>query len=251
MKLYVGSRNYRPTGYLTVDIDPRQNPDIVADITNMLGVESDSCQEIVASHVLEHLEWPDSFAAIAEFARILCPGGMLKVAVPDADLLIGMLREGDNPFYATGLLFGVGGRDNKFEQHRFAFNATMLNQIFGVLGFTPRSWWNSPMSDASNGWCATAAGGRVAISLNLQAEKTSSPIVPARALYEALVANPLSDFYEVVAGFVASNPPPVPRDGPVDPKLYQLIHFKLIEAQQRVKHLEGQLAKLNWGGKGE
>jgi predicted SAM-dependent methyltransferase len=245
MKLYVGARDYRPEGYLTVDIDPRQNPDIVANITDMSNIESCSCSEIVASHVLEHLEWPDSFGAIAEFSRVLEPGGKLKIAIPDADLLISMIKEGDNPFFAAGLLFGVGGRDNKFEQHRFTFNATMMNQILGVLGFSVRNWWNSPMPDASNGWCYTASGSRVAISLNLESEKTSDPVVAPRQLYEALLANPLSDFYENVAKLMSTEPPREIPAAMVDARLYQLIHFKLIEAQQRIKHLESKL----WAGK--
>lgn len=78
MKLYVGSRNYKPEGYLTVDIDPSMKPDIVADITKMSSVADNSCSEVVAGHVLEHIDWPDSFLAFSEFSRILRPGGGIE-----------------------------------------------------------------------------------------------------------------------------------------------------------------------------
>lgn len=241
MKLYVGARDYKPAGYLTVDIDPQQNPDVVANIVSMPGIADAACGEIVASHVLEHLEWPDSFAAMAEFSRTLKLGGSLKVAIPDIDLLTAMMKEGDNPFQAAGLLFGVGGRTNSFEQHRFGFNANMMSQILHVLGFEVKAWWNSPMPDASNGWCFTAAGNKVAISLNLHAEKVSAPLLDANRLYQILLENPLSDFYSCAAELMSAGHGSAPEAVSVDTRLYQLIHFQLIEARQRIKYLESEL----------
>jgi predicted SAM-dependent methyltransferase len=61
MKLYLGGRDYRPDGYLTVDIDPRHDPDIVADVTNLATIGAGSVDEICASHILEHLPWPTAY----------------------------------------------------------------------------------------------------------------------------------------------------------------------------------------------
>ena len=35
MKLYLGSRDYCPEGFITVDIDPKNSPDIVADVVDL------------------------------------------------------------------------------------------------------------------------------------------------------------------------------------------------------------------------
>jgi predicted SAM-dependent methyltransferase len=240
LKLYVGSRDYKPEGYLTVDIDATRNPDIVADITKRLGVDSGSVDEIVAGHVLEHIEWPDSFKALAEFARALKPGGVLKIAIPDMTALVRMAMAGDSAFHVMGLIYGCGGRTCQFEQHRYGFTASMMIDILEALGFGGFDWWNSDFGDASNGWVPREEQEPVGISLNILAIKAREPAVDVEALYQRLIERPLGDFNSV-AGEVAA------RDG-IAPsaevaKLYQRIHFKLIEANGRIRFLEEELRK--------
>lgn len=117
MKLYLGSRDYKPEGFLTVDIDDRHKPDIVADVTDMSNVQSNSVDEVCASHILEHLPWPLSYKALGEWARILRPGGLLRVAVPDMAALAAMIAEGHNVWTATALIYGVGRLENSLEAH--------------------------------------------------------------------------------------------------------------------------------------
>jgi SAM-dependent methyltransferase len=241
LKLYVGSRNYKPDGYVTVDIDPANKPDIVADITNMTSVMDASCDEVVAGHVLEHIEWPDSFAAIAEFARVLKPGGVVKIAVPDMASLMRMLLSGESAFHVMGLIYGLGGRVNTFERHRYGFTPGMLADILETLGFGEFDWWNSSLADASNGWAPRGLDERIGMSLNMQAVKTGTPSVDPKALYQELLRTPMDDFVSVSARLRGREAPDGQQpDRAVSPKLLQLMHFQLIEAQQRIRHLEGR-----------
>ncbi|MFT9400710.1 class I SAM-dependent methyltransferase [Acetobacter sp.] len=240
MKLYVGSRDYKPEGYASVDIDPAYNPDILCDITKGIPCETGSIEEIVAGHVLEHLEWPDSFWTLAEFSRILQVGGILKVAIPDMTLLTRMAQSGDSAFHAIGLIYGTDGRINRFQQHRYGFTASMIIDILEVLGFTNFDWWNSNVNDASNGWIPREEDEHMAISLNVMAAKATEPAVDVRELHARLIERPTSDFNSVAAevghtkGISATTQ---------CTKLYQRIHFKLIEAQQRIKYLEDEIKK--------
>jgi hypothetical protein len=241
LKLYVGSRNYKPDGYVTVDIDPANKPDIVADITNMTSVADASCDEVVAGHVLEHIEWPDSFAAIAEFARVLKPGGVVKIAVPDMASLMRMLLGGESAFHVMGLIYGLGGRVNTFERHRYGFTLGMLADILETLGFGEFDWWNSSLADASNGWAPRGLDERIGMSLNMQAVKTGAPSVDPKALHQELLRTPMDDFVSVSARLRGREAPDGQQpDRAVSPKLLQLMHFQLIEAQQRIRHLEGR-----------
>jgi hypothetical protein len=239
LKLYVGSRDYKPAGYVTVDIDPANKPDIVADITKMTVVENASCDEVVAGHVLEHIEWPDSFAAMAEFSRVLKPGGLVKIAVPDMASLLRMLLSGESAFHVMGLIYGLGGRVNTFEQHRYGFTPGMLADILETLGFGKLDWWNSSLADASSGWAPRGLDERIGMSLNMQAIKVSAPTVDPRNLHTELLRTPLDDFLSVVArlqGQVMAED--CQSDHAVSPKLLQLMHFQLIAAQQRIRYLE-------------
>jgi predicted SAM-dependent methyltransferase len=245
MRLYLGARDYKPEGFSTVDIDPAVRPDIVADIVKLSPIADESCNEVVAGHVLEHVEWPDGFLALSEFARVLRRGGAIKIAVPDLGLLARTLLSGDSAFHVTGLIFGVAGRTNPFEKHRYGYTAGMLVDILETLGFGDFRWWNSEIPDASNGWCHGPDGQRVAISLNISAVKKGSPAVPPRELYDALKDNPLGDFVSIAARLRGSSDAAEADAESAVPKLYQYVHFQLIEARQRIRYLEEQLARAN------
>jgi len=239
MRLYVGSRDLKPEGYLCVDVDPGGCPDIVADIRDMRSVADASCEEIIASHVLEHLEWPESFRALVEFSRVLQPRGLLKVAVPDLRLLLDMLVSGEADFHAAGLLFGIKGRTNPLERHRYAFTEKMLRRILSILGFGDFDWWNSTLPEAANGWCPMAGGTKVAISINVAARKLTPPIADPSLIFDALVKRPLDDPLTVVAETVCGRE--IAVGAALDTPIYQRIHFQLIDAVQRIKFLEDAL----------
>ncbi len=242
MRLYLGSRDYRPDGFLTIDIDPSHQPDIVADVTDLVHIASDSVDEICASHILEHIPWPLSFKALAEWARVLRPGGHLQIAVPDLALLARLIAEGRNVWHAAGLLFGVGRLENPLEAHQYGYTRDMLLAMLRALGFGRFDWWKHDLPDASNGWMLDDAGERIAISLNIAAEKIAPPIIDPARVTEALMDDRLQSFHKVLARLVAddaAHPPAVTSD---DPPLLQSLHMALIEARMRIVHLERELA---------
>ena len=239
MRLYVGSRDLKPDGYLSVDIDPGNKPDVVADIRDMPAVADGSCDEVGASHVLEHLAWPDSFKALAEFARVLKPGGVLRVSVPDVSLLLAMLVSGESDFHVAGLLYGVGGRTNRFERHRYGFTEKMLRRVLAVLGFGSFDWWNSTLPESANGWCPANGGAKVAISVNVAARKIGPPMADPARIYEALTRRTLDDPAAVVADIQGREP--APACDALEVPVYQRIRFQLVEAQQRIRDLENKV----------
>ncbi len=240
MKLYLGSRDLKPEGFLCVDIDPTQEPDIVADIMDMSVLPGDSCSEIVASHVLEHMEWPDSFQALAEMSRLLRVGGTRAVAVPDVRSLLELIVSGENDHYALGLIFGAGGRANPLEKHRYGFTARMLCRILHYLGFGDFDWWNSSMPEGANGWCRNGED-RIAISLNVKAVKKQEPFIDAAGLYTMLCRYPMASLDSMAVELITRQDE---LPGDIDEvSLYQRIHFKLIDARQRIVFLEKELKK--------
>jgi predicted SAM-dependent methyltransferase len=241
MKIYIGSRNYKPQGYMTLDIDPSHSPDIIADITDMPQVQSSSYHEVLASHVLEHISWPDSFKALAEFTRILQQGGVLRIAIPDVTALLEQIKSADTDFYAMGLIYGVGGRENDLEVHRYGFTQRMLIDILDVFGYSDYSWWNSPIADASNGWIPLSESHKAGISLNVQARKTKEPSIDPDSLYRALLNNPLQSFRLAVRNHLISDYHLHDTSLFSNAVVYQDIHFRLIEAMQRIKFLEEEL----------
>jgi predicted SAM-dependent methyltransferase len=64
-------------------------PDAVryGDVVGGLPVPSSSCAGVYASHVLEHLALDDFYKALDETMRILRPGGVFRLVVPDLEQL--------------------------------------------------------------------------------------------------------------------------------------------------------------------
>jgi predicted SAM-dependent methyltransferase len=80
LRLNLGCGLTQVAGFLGVDLDPELHPDVVADVES-LPFEDDSVDEIYASHVLEHV--PYDSPALTEWNRVLKPGGLITIIVPD------------------------------------------------------------------------------------------------------------------------------------------------------------------------
>lgn len=82
--LDIGAKDMRLDGFETLDIIKRDNIDYVCDASKSLPFEDNTFDLIHASHILEHISWIQSEAALKEWVRILKFGGRLEVWVPNA-----------------------------------------------------------------------------------------------------------------------------------------------------------------------
>ena len=79
--LNLGCGNFPMNGAMNVDVSPASRADLLADLSFFpYPFRTSSVEKIYTSHMLEHLT--DPFKAMAEFHRILVPGGSLIVQVP-------------------------------------------------------------------------------------------------------------------------------------------------------------------------
>ena len=77
MKLNLGCGKDRLDGYENIDlIDGKK-------AFPLDYVEDGSCEEIRASHILEHFPFEDAYAVLANWTSKLADGGTLKIAVPN------------------------------------------------------------------------------------------------------------------------------------------------------------------------
>ncbi len=87
LRLHVGGKQVMP-GWRILNVQPGAGVDFVADCCDLGRFADGSVEEIYASHVLEHLGYAERLPrALAEFHRVLRPGGMLRVSVPDFEVL--------------------------------------------------------------------------------------------------------------------------------------------------------------------
>lgn len=84
MKINLGCGTNKIEGYLSVDIEKGVNPDILCDIsTQPLPIESNSVDEVVAFHFIEHITHRARPHVLKEIQRVLKVGCPLKLSYPE------------------------------------------------------------------------------------------------------------------------------------------------------------------------
>lgn len=73
----------RIEGFLTVDLRSGPGTDIVCDCSDLSRFESGSVEMVYASNILEHWPMAKTVDVLKEWNRVLKPGGMLYISVPD------------------------------------------------------------------------------------------------------------------------------------------------------------------------
>jgi predicted SAM-dependent methyltransferase len=84
-RLNIGCGPYKLDDAINIDRNPRQQPDIVRDVTKGLPFDDDSVGYIQASHFFEHLTCADMMFVIEECYRVLADGSELYIRVPLLD----------------------------------------------------------------------------------------------------------------------------------------------------------------------
>lgn len=82
-KLEIGPGSAPLEGFETLDVAPRLSIDYLYDASKRLPFRDNTFDFIYASHVLEHLPWFKIPQVLKEWVRVLKPGGVLEVWVPD------------------------------------------------------------------------------------------------------------------------------------------------------------------------
>lgn len=80
MKLNLGCGGDKRKGYINCDLNKSVNPDKIVDLEKKLPFKDNSVEEIIANHVLEHI---NNFTKLMhEFSRICKNGAIIKIKVP-------------------------------------------------------------------------------------------------------------------------------------------------------------------------
>ncbi|MDQ1455988.1 MAG: hypothetical protein QOH28_1608, partial [Actinomycetota bacterium] len=88
-------------GWINSDIKEGPGVDISCDIRDGLPIESDSLDYIVSVHALPMITYGDLVPVLKELRRMLKPGGVLRLCLPDADKGIHAYLSGDRSYFAV------------------------------------------------------------------------------------------------------------------------------------------------------
>lgn len=138
MRLNIGAGNKRLPGYTGVDAVARDAADIIAPAW-AIPLGDASVDEIMAIHLWEHFYRWQCDDVIAEWKRLLKPGGVLILELPNLikaceNILEG--RQGKHPDQLTmWSLYGDPREGDEFMAHRWGWSPASLTDFLQQAGF--------------------------------------------------------------------------------------------------------------------
>lgn len=180
-KLHIGGAEAR-AGWEVLDVRAGTHVDHVGDALDLSRFADGTFAEVYASHVLEHFDYVDELPrALAEWHRVLAPGGVLRVSVPDIDILSHLLLQRhvldvNQRFQVMRMMFG--GHTHAHDHHRVGLNQDFLAAFLARAGFDnlQRVSRHGLFADTSE----TVVLG-TPISLNINAFKPQAPAAGTQA----------------------------------------------------------------------
>jgi ubiquinone/menaquinone biosynthesis C-methylase UbiE len=142
MKLHLGCGSRHIPGFVHVDARPAPHVDIVGPVER-LPMPDASVSLIYASHILEHFGRYEYKAVLREWFRVLEPGGVLRLSVPDFAACAAIYYENGLADVLSGLVgLIIGGPRSEQDFHKMIFDEDFLRRDLLDIGFREVRRWD-------------------------------------------------------------------------------------------------------------
>jgi predicted SAM-dependent methyltransferase len=98
-RLNWGCGAWAEAGWINSDVKEGPGIDIVADIRDGLPIDSDSIDYAVSIHAMPEIPFTELVPTLVELRRVLKPGGVLRLALPDLDKGIAAYHRRDPEYF--------------------------------------------------------------------------------------------------------------------------------------------------------
>lgn len=172
--LHLGCGPINAPCYTNIDAQPFPHVHFVHDVYPLEMFKSNSVDLVYASHVLEHFPCAKVPHVINEWRRVLKVGGILRLGVPNFEVLVSIYADTGKINNILGPL--MGGQTDQYNFHYSVFDRQYLIELLQNAGFQEIKLWDPalvkdyPFQDTtSNIWSFLGKG--YPISLNIEAVK--------------------------------------------------------------------------------
>ncbi|MBI3351106.1 MAG: methyltransferase domain-containing protein [Nitrospirae bacterium] len=133
MKLHLGCGKRHILGFVHIDAVDYPHVDHISTIDNLSFIQDNSVDLIYNCHVLEHFKRRDVERVLREWYRVLNPGGILRISVPDFARLCEVYQRYGKLDLVMGPLFGR--QDYLYNIHYSVFDFASLSDVLQRSGF--------------------------------------------------------------------------------------------------------------------
>lgn len=133
MKVHLGcgKRNF---GSDWVNIDIEKFPHVTSHSVETLPFADGSCDLLYASHLIEYFNREKIVEILNEWNRVLKPGGILRIAVPDFEVMCNLYKNGYSLDTFLGPLYGKWS--NPAFYHKTVYDYRSLKELLMRIGFS-------------------------------------------------------------------------------------------------------------------
>lgn len=143
MKINMGCGRTILDDYVNVDVArspfAHRDPDLYSDIRSLPALADECAEEVMAIHVLEHVERWEVEDTLTEWKRLLKPDGLLVLEMPDLMKCCRNILEGRESAKADQLgmwgLFGDYTHRDPLMMHKWAWSFKTLAPVLTKVGF--------------------------------------------------------------------------------------------------------------------
>ena len=148
-KLQLGTSNNLLDGWLNTDIFVNRAPVVYLDATTRFPFADDTFDYIMSEHMIEHLEYQGAQVMLRECFRVLKPGGRVRFATPDLDVLLALHSREKTEAQIKYI---------DWSSVRFIPEVKECKEVFVINNFF-RAWGHQFLYDAETLSCALYASG--------------------------------------------------------------------------------------------
>jgi SAM-dependent methyltransferase len=158
-KLQIGAGPTSLKGWLNTDFRPRARGSVFLDASKRFPFPDSTFDYILAEHVVQEFPYDVTRRMLGECARVLRPGGKLRLSTPDLERMCGLYLAADErakryvswhvenhakwaPLQAPGFVV-----NNLFSELRFLFDRSMIEHALRSEGFEAVAFFEPGESD--------------------------------------------------------------------------------------------------------
>lgn len=150
LRLHIGcGKRYIP-GWTHVDQAPFPHVDYVQDIRNLRNFADGSAAIVYACQVVEYFDRDEVVPLLVEWRRVLKRRGILRLSVPNFEVISRLYRAGFGLDWFLGTLYGKmsDGKDGHI-YHRTTYDDASLRKVLNQAGYVDPELWR--WQDADHG----------------------------------------------------------------------------------------------------